>query len=136
MDMNPTKASCSNGMNPMFFRVLWDLVGDKMFLVVKNIVEGNCPLPTDANRNSVVLIPKCSNPKYMNELRPMSLCNMLYRIFSKVLANRLKNVLSHVISANQSAFVPGRLITDNLLVVSEMLHFMKRKATRKRGWMI
>ena len=55
---------------------------------------------------------------------------MLYKIVVKVLSNRLRGILLGIISENQSAFVPGRSITDNVFVAFEMLHYMKQK---KRG---
>lgn len=71
----------------------------------------------------------------MADLRPIALCNVVYKIVSKVLANRFKHILNGVISESQSAFIPGRLISDNIMISYEVMHYLKRKNAGKTGWM-
>ena len=79
------------------------------------------------------MIPKTDSPDHITQFRPISLCNMVYKVISKLLANRLKHILCEIISPNQSAFVPGRLIMDNFLVAFESYHAIKKKTSGKYG---
>ncbi|KAK6140574.1 hypothetical protein DH2020_025681 [Rehmannia glutinosa] len=74
-----------------------------------------------------------NNPETVSDLRPIALCNVIYKVVSKLLANRLKHILPEVISEHQSAFVPQRLILDNIMIAFEINHFLKRKRQCKHG---
>ena len=130
--MGPTKAPGPNGMNALFYQKYWHIVGDSVVLAVLDFLNNGNMLP-DINHTNIVLILKVQNPKRMSEFRPISLCNVIYKIISKVLANRLKQVLPQIISFIQSAFVPGLLITDNVLVAYKTLHTMHARKKGKKG---
>lgn len=79
-------------------------------------------MPEGVNETSIVLIPKVHQPETLKDFRPISLCNVIYKVVSKCLVNRLRPLLQNIISPSQSAFIPGRLITDNALIAFECLH--------------
>ena len=132
--MGPTKASGPDGMNALFYLKFWHVVGNNVVLAVLDFLNNGNMLP-DINHTNIVLIPKVKNLERISEFRPISLCNVIYKIISKVLANRLKQVLPQIISPTQSAFVPGRLITDNVLVAYETLYTMHSRKKGKKGSM-
>ena len=87
------------------------------------------------NHIFITLIPKMNNPEKVSDFHLISLCNVIYKIVSKVIANRLKPLLNSIISETQSAFTADRLITDNILIAFESLHHMKTNCTGKKGFM-
>lgn len=86
-----------------------------------------------ANFTYIALIPKITKPKMASDFRPISLCNVAYKIMAKMMANRLKSVLNEIISLKQSAFIYRRLITDNIMVAYEILHIMKVTKKKKKS---
>ena len=89
-------------------------------------------LPSSLNTTHVRLIPKTTGAKGVADYRPIALCNVFYKIISKLLSIRLKAVLPCIISENQSAFIPGRAISDNLLITHETLHYLKMSTAEKK----
>lgn len=79
------------------------------------------------NYTFIALIPKVKSPTLVSEYKPISMCNVIYKIIAKTLANKVKGVLPAIISQQQSALIPERLISDNILVAYEVLHPMKNR---------
>nr|XP_023920446.1 uncharacterized protein LOC112031976 [Quercus suber] len=132
--MAPLKAPGPDGMPPIFFQHYWENIGDEVVRAVVSCLNSNSIVPS-LNHTFITLIPKVKSPEFVSEFRPIALCNILYKLVSKVLANRLKKILTHVISESQSAFQSDKAIFDNILVAFETLHHMKRKRTGKMGQM-
>lgn len=86
------------------------------------------------NTTNITLIPKISNPAKVSQFQPISLCNVIYKLISKILADRLKLVLLKLISLFQLSFVSGHAIQDNYIVVAEIFHSMNHKQGQG-GWM-
>ncbi|XP_031091035.1 uncharacterized protein LOC115996030 [Ipomoea triloba] len=131
--MFPDKAPGPDGMNPGFYQHYWDVVGGDVTSFVLDCLNSGS-FPEGLNATNVVLIPKKSVPQTVSDLRPIALCNVVYKIMAKLLANRMKPLLGNLISESQSAFIPGRLITDNILVAAEVGHFLNRKQCGVAGW--
>ena len=127
--MGPTKAPGPDGMNALLYQKFWHIVGNDVSSAVLDFLNSGIKIP-EINYTHIVLIPKVKSLEKMTDFRPISLCNVIYKIISKVIANRLKTILPQLISPTQSAFVPGRLITDNVLLAYETLHAMHG---RKKG---
>jgi hypothetical protein len=112
-EMFPTKAPGPDGFPAHFFQTHWELCGEEVTSAVIRVLKGKDNM-RDINQTFLVLIPKVASPEELEQFRPICLCNVIYKIASKILANRLKVCLPEIISEEQSTFVPGRLITDGV----------------------
>lgn len=116
------------------FKKNWFVVGTYICKFVMDIINFILPLE-GVNNNFITLIPKVKNSKKIRDFIPISLCNVIYKTIAKTLANRLKHILLDIISPQQSAFVLGRLIIDNILISYEVLHSLSTKLKDKERFM-
>jgi hypothetical protein len=133
--MHPLKSSGPDGFGVCFFQHQWETIGIKVKAAILKFLNGGSFDPS-INETYIVLIPKASNAFSVSNYKPISLCNVVYKLIVKTVTNRLKLVLSSIISQNHSAFVPGRLITDNVLVAYEALQTMHSRMRGKKGFMV
>lgn len=110
-----------------FFQKFWKTKEVKAFFT-------SGVIPSDWNFTQLCVLPKVFNPNQMKDLPPISLCSVVYKIVSKVLCNRLKVILPLIVSPTQSAFVAGRLISDNLLIAHEMIHGLRTNLNCKKDF--
>ena len=130
----PLKALGPDGMSPLFYQIYWTDVGTDVHQAVLSSLNSG-PILKSINHTFITLIPKVSSPEKVSDFHPISLCNVIYKIMSKVIANRLKPLLNSIISETQSAFTVDRLITEKILIAFESLHHMKTNCTGKKGFM-
>lgn len=125
-DMGPLKAPGPDGFHPIFFQKMWEPLGKFVVSLVQEAFRTGV-FPSHLNCTNICLVPKCKGPSLVNQFRPISLCNTLYKVISKVLVNRLKTIMPQIISPNQSAFVKGRRASDNYFLANELFHTIRKK---------
>ncbi|CAN1302061.1 Transposon TX1 uncharacterized 149 kDa protein [Linum perenne] len=130
--MSPNKAPGPDGLNPCFYQTFWSELGGTIASDCRDWLAQN-HISESVRDTNIILLPKKQSSTSMSDLRPISLCDVRYRLISKVLANRLRQVIPHIIGEEQSAFVHGRSIVDNVLVAAETLHTMNTRRYAKFG---
>jgi hypothetical protein len=121
--MSPWKAPGPDGFPAGFYQKCWSIVGKSVCDFVKKVWL-NPLIIREFNTTDICLIPKVDHPEHIQQFRPISLCNTLYKIVSKVLTNRIKDTITKVVSPHQTGFIPGRSIHENIIVAQEMAHSM------------
>jgi hypothetical protein len=120
-------------LTAQFFQTYWDIIGADISNYALNILN-NGGNPESLNDTYICLIPKNNHPSVPADFRPIALCNVMLKVVTKTIANRIKHILNDIISPNQSAFLPGRLITDNTLIAYETFRYLKNSKSTKHGY--
>jgi hypothetical protein len=121
--MSPWKAVGPDGCPAGFYQQAWNIVGGSVVDFVK-LAWLNLMMLKSTNCTDICLIPKVAQPELVNQFRPISLCNSLYRVVSKVVVNRLKDLIPVIVPPFQTGFVLGRSIHEHIVVAQELLHSM------------
>lgn len=108
-----------DGFSTAFFTSLWDTIKDDI-LVAMNEMLLTATIPPDLMKTLIMLIPKRSVTETLGDFYPISLCTMIYKIFAKLICNRLAPLLPKLVAPNQGAFIQGRSIFDNISLTQEV----------------
>ena len=127
--MHPLTALGPDGMPPLFYHHFWPIVKSIVIHTTLSFLNHG-RAPPRFHDTHIVLIPKIKNPEKVSAFRPISLCNVAYKVASKVVVNRMKVVLQDIISENQSAFAAECLIINNVLVAHEVMNHINKKKRR------
>lgn len=128
--MGLNKAPSPDGLPVMFYKEYWHIISWDVIAMVQGFFNGG-HLLSFMSHTFIVLIPKIENPYKVQHYHPINLCNVSYKIISKLIALRLKPFLSRMISEQQSTFVPGHLIQDNFILTHEIFHALTLKRGKK-----
>lgn len=123
---NDNKAPGPDGFNSRFFKRAWNVIGEEISKAIMNFFETG-QLIKQVNSTIISMIPKVEVPKHAKDFRPISCCNVLYKVISKILTNRMCEFLDTLVDKSQTAFIPGRRISDNVLLAQELLHGYNQK---------
>lgn len=129
-DINSSKAPGPDGFSSKFYQAYWPTIGHDVSREIRSFFASS-RLNSRHNETHVRLIPKGLAPRKVGDYRPIALCNVHYKIIAKILTKRLQPILHSLISPFQSAFVPNRVISDNVLITHEVLHFLRTSEAKK-----
>ncbi|KAL0302569.1 UNVERIFIED_CONTAM: hypothetical protein Sangu_3093000 [Sesamum angustifolium] len=118
-DIEEDKAPGPDGFSSGFFKAAWPVVGGEVSNAIIDFFKTG-RLLKQLNATLLTLIPKVRTPNSVAEFRPISCCNVIYKVITKILVSRIREILELLISPSQNAFVPGRLISDNVLLAQEL----------------
>ncbi|GKA78679.1 RNA-directed DNA polymerase, eukaryota, reverse transcriptase zinc-binding domain protein [Tanacetum coccineum] len=125
-DIGDNKAPGLDGFSSVFFKKSWGVIGKDVCDAIKEFFSKGQMLG-ELNATLITLVLKIQNPQRVSNFRPIACCNVLYKCISKIVTNRIKNSLKKLVQGNQSAFIFGRLIQDNIMLSQELLRGYGRR---------
>ncbi|PKU86740.1 Putative ribonuclease H protein [Dendrobium catenatum] len=117
-----------DGYNFFFYKSAWHIIAPVVCRAVKSFFY-KCYMPNGVKATALAIVPKFKNATDISDYRPIALCNVFYKIITKVLAERMKPLMCLIVKDNQAGFVKSRVSTDNILLASDLLSY----AGKKRG---
>uniref|UniRef100_A0A803PTQ2 Reverse transcriptase domain-containing protein n=1 Tax=Cannabis sativa TaxID=3483 RepID=A0A803PTQ2_CANSA len=126
-----SKSPGPDGYGSGFFKALWPHIGAEICKAIADFFETGA-IPKEMHRTMISPIPKIENPSRAVDYRPIACCTTLYKCISKLMCTRLAKVLPSIINQNQWAFVQGRSIAHNVMILQDLLKNYKRKNTSPR----
>ncbi|XP_043696713.1 uncharacterized protein LOC122647354 [Telopea speciosissima] len=128
LSLKDSKAPGPDGFGAGFYKHSWEVIGEELTNAVQWFIA-NSFMPHSINATFITLVPKYGDVSTFAGFWPIALCNLLYKIITKIPSNRIQHVIGSVVSHNQSAFIKGRSIVDNILVCHDIVRGIEQKAT-------
>lgn len=133
--MGPDKAPGPDGVTAGFLQRHWSLFSTDLTHAIGEVFLSQ-KAPVNWLHSQIVLIPKTDEPKTPRDYRPITIGNIIYRLLMKIIANRLQPYMAELISNNQTAFIRGRNIADNTVLVREILHSFQSKSYTEQSFLL
>ena len=124
-----------DGLNATFYKMTWPQIQQDVHNLVTHFYS-SAHLPDQLNQTYIALIPKKVHPVIPQDFRPISLCNVIYKIIAKSLADRVKPHLPHSINLAQAAFIKNRYISSNIIITQEIIHSFNLKSWNQKAFIL
>lgn len=132
MDMALWNSPGLDGFPTGFYHISWQIVRGNVSNYIRDLWHMVADI-SEVNSIDLCLIPKVESPQTVHQFRPISLCNSIYKVLSKIMLNRLRHYMGMIVTPNQIGFIPKRYIQENIVVAHEVLHSM-HKIEGKQGY--
>ncbi|KAL0434329.1 UNVERIFIED_CONTAM: hypothetical protein Slati_2767200 [Sesamum latifolium] len=125
-DIHEDKAPGPDGFSSGFLKAAWPIIGNEITAAVQDFFHTR-KLLKQINATVLSLIPKVASPNTISEFRPITCCNVLYKVITKIIVRRMHGVMDKIVSPVQNAFVSGRRISSNILLAQELFFGYNRR---------